>query len=195
MWQHSANPRKKTLSFRRWSSFVTSAPVFDGLLLLLAAAYFGSSRNLLAFLLSIPVLIYLFLESLIAAMRAAIIKSDHTRMWLAWALIFLAPLAFIYSYKPVQQIRFLLWAPSHYSQLAEASKKDGIVIEWDVWGMAGQETSSYLVVDTEDRLLTKTRADKWAKQIGQSCDFWEGQGVWPKFYIVSTSTDCPYEGF
>lgn len=60
--------------------------------------------------------------------------------------------------------------------------------------MAGQDTSSYLVVDTEDRLKLKARADQWTKQLGQSCGIWEKQRVWPKLYIVTTYTNCPYEG-
>jgi len=65
---------------------------------------------------------------------------------------------------------------------------------WESWGMAGQDTFSYLVTDTEDRLASKERADKWTRQIGQSCGLWEARRMWPRLYIVTTYTDCPYDG-
>lgn len=60
--------------------------------------------------------------------------------------------------------------------------------------MAGQDTFSYLVVDTEDRLRSKARVDQWTKQIGQICGLWEERRVWPRLFIVTTYTNCPYDG-
>ena len=70
---------------------------------------------------------------------------------------------------------------------------NGVVKGWDSWGMAGQDTFSYLVADTEDRLGSKARAAQWTKQIGQSCGIWEQRRVWPRLYIVTTYTNCPYD--
>jgi hypothetical protein len=61
-------------------------------------------------------------------------------------------------------------------------------------GGRGSDTFSYLVVDTQDRLGSKARADQWTKGIGQSCGLWQTQRVWPKFYVVTTYTNCPYDG-
>jgi len=179
---------------RRLGRFAKNPAVCLAMLLLLAGAYFGSSRDFGAFLLSIPVLASLFFGAVIAAVWAIRNNAERVHLLAAWALICLTPLAYLFSYGPVQQIRFLLWAPAHYRQLTEASKKNGIVMGWQSWGMAGQDTSSYLVVDTEDRLRSKARADQWTKQIGQSCGLWEERRVWPKFYIVTTYTNCPYNG-
>jgi hypothetical protein len=163
-------------------------------LLLLAGAYFGSSRDFGAFLFSIPVLALLFLGALAATVWATRIKAERSRAVAASVLICLTPLAYLYSYGVVQRIRFLLWAPAHYRQLEQASKKDGIIMGWDSWGMAGQDTFSYLVVDTQDRLGSKARADQWTRQIGQSCGLWQAQRMRPRLYVVTTYTNCPYDG-
>lgn len=176
----------------RWSA--KSPAVCLAALLLVAGAYFGSSRDFGSFLLSIPILALLLLGAFVAAVRAAIIKAERAGVLMAWALICLTPLAYFFSYGVVQQIRFYFWAPAHYRQLAEASKTNGIVMGWDSWGMAGQDTFSYLVVDTEDRLKSRARVDQWTKQIGQSCGLWEERRVWPRLYVVTTYTNCPYDG-
>lgn len=175
----------------RWGWFTKSPAVCLAMLLLLAAAYFGSSRGFGAFLLSFPILAFLSLGCFVAV---ATNKAGRARLLTACALICLTPLAYFFSYGLVQQVSFLLWAPAHYGQLAAASQKNGIVRGWDSWGMAGQDTFSYLVVDTEDRLGSRARIDQWTKQIGQTCGLWEERRVWPRLYIVTTYTNCPYDG-
>ena len=176
-------------------AWITQSPAIClSLLLLLAGAFFGSSRDFGAFLLSIPTLAALLLVAVVAAVLESVKRTDGVRVLSAWALIGLAPIAYLLSYAPVQEVRFLLWAPAHYRQLADASKKNGVVIGWDSWGMAGQDTFSYLVVDTNDQLGSEARRAQWTKQIGQSCGIWEHQRVWPKLYIVTTYTNCPYDG-
>ena len=159
-------------------------------LLLLAATFFGSNRSFGAFLLSVPALIILLLAF---GAAVAVSKSGQSRTIAALAVVGLSPVAYLYSYGIAQQARFLLWAPAHYSELKEASQKNGIVGGWDSWGMAGQDTFSYLVVDTQDRLRAKGRISQWTKQVGQTCGIWESRRVWPKFYIVTTYTNCPYD--
>jgi hypothetical protein len=176
-------------------AWLYSAPamVFSTIFLL-AGAYYGSSRDFGSFLLSIPILGLLFLGALVATVWSTCIKRERARATVASVLIFLTPLAYFCSYGIAQRIRFLLWAPAHYRQLTLASEKDGIIMGWDSWGMAGQDTFSYLVVDTQDRLGSKVRADQWTKLIGQSCGLWQEQRVWPKLYVVTTDTNCPFDG-
>lgn len=178
----------------RWKWFARNPAFCLAVLFLLAGAYFGSSRSFGSFLFSIPILALLLLGAFVAAVRATIIKAERVGLLMTWALICLTPLTYSFSYGLVQQIRFFLWAPAHHRQLAEASKKNGIIMGWDSWGIAGQDTFSYLVVDTEDRLYSKARVDGWTKQIGQSCGIWEKQRVQPRLYIVTTYTNCPYNG-
>jgi hypothetical protein len=177
-----------------WGWSAKSLAVRLAMLFLIAGAYFGSSRSLGAFLFSIPILALMLLGALVATARASLRRVERPCAILACTLICLTPIAYHFSYGLVQRIDFLLWAPSHYRKLAQASKKDGIVMGWDSWGMAGQDTFSYLVADTEDRLGSKERADEWTKQIGQSCALWEAQRMWAKLYIVTTYTNCPYDG-
>ena len=166
--------------------------VFLATLLFFAAAYFGSSRDFGAFLLQ-----FLALPSLFLAVVAAILlsKPSYSHQFIAWALIGLAPFAYHFcSYQLVQQVRFCLWAPAHELLLAEASKRDGIIMGWDSWGMAGEDTFSYLVVDTQDRLTSTSRIMQWTKQVGQTCGIWEKSRVRAKLYLMTTYTDCPYDG-
>ena len=173
--------------------FRTPAGLF-ATILLLAGAYFGSSRDFGLFLISVPVLGILFIVAIIAASWASRTQTERARAMAAFALICLSPLAYIGSYGITQRIRFLIWAPAHYRQLVQASKRDGIITGWDSWGMAGEDTFSYLVVDSTDRLGSKARANQWTKQIGQSCGLWQVQRMWPRLYVVTTYTNCPYDG-
>lgn len=177
-----------------WYWLAKSPAVCLALFLLLFGIYFGSSRDFGSFLLSIPLLGILFVVTLIAIVWSAIIKVDKSRFTVALVIVCLTPIAYFYSYGFTQRVRFLLWAPAHYQELVAASKKNGIIMGWDSWGMAGSDTFSYLVVDTEDRLGSEARIDQWTKQISQSCGIWESRRVWPRFYIVTTNTNCPYDG-
>jgi hypothetical protein len=163
-------------------------------MLLLAAAYFGSSRGFGHFLFSIPTLPFLLLCALVAAIWASAKRAQRKRAAVAWLMIAVAPLVYLSSYYVVQHIRFLVWAPLHTSLLEEALKKDGIVQGWDSWGMAGSDTFSYLVVDNQDRLGSKSRGEEWTKEVGQSCGLWRADRMWPKIYVVTTYTNCPYDG-
>jgi hypothetical protein len=192
--QTDQNLREGTSTLERAAWLAKSPAVALATLLLLSGTYFGSRREFGAFLISVPFLTLLFVGALTAATLTTRRKGERGRASVAWTLICLTPLAYLCSYGPAQRIRFLLWAPAHYRQLARASEKNGIVIGWDSWGMAGQDTFSYLVVDTEDRLGSKARAVQWTKQIGQSCGFWEVQKMWPRLYVVTTYTNCPYDG-
>jgi hypothetical protein len=178
----------------RWGWFAKSPALCFAMLFLLAGAYFGSSRDFGNFLFSIPILPLLLLAALTATVWAARLRVERARVIVACTLICLTPPTYHFSYELVQRIDFLFWAPTHYRLLAQASKKDGIIMGWDSWGIAGQDTFSYLVTDTEDRLGSKERADKWTKQIGQSCGVWEARRMWPRLYIVTTYTNCPYDG-
>ena len=164
-----------------------------GTLFLTAGAYFGSTRDFASFLISIPALPILLLCAVVAVVWAIGARVERGRVMAAVLLICITPLIYLCSYGIVQRVRFLLWAPAHYRQLAAASAKDGIVMGWDSWGMAGSDTFSYLVVDTQDRLGSKDRANQWTKQIGQSCGLWQTQRMWPKLYVVTTYTNCPYD--
>jgi hypothetical protein len=179
---------------RRAAWLATSPAVMLALIFLLAAAYFGSSRGFGHFLFSIPTLPFLFLCALAAAIWATTKKAQRKRAAVAWAVIAATPLVYVSSYYIVQHVRFLVWAPLHYSLMAEALKKDGIVQGWDSWGMAGSDTFSYLVVDKQDRLRSKSRSEEWTKEVGQSCGLWQADRMWPKIYVVTTYTDCPYDG-
>lgn len=163
-------------------------------LLLIAGACFGSTHDFGAFLLSMPVLAILFIAALVATIWAACIKALRGRALAALALICLTPLVYLCAYKAAQEVRFLIWAPAHYAQLARASGRDGIIMGWDSWGFGGEDTSSYLVVDTLDALGSKSRAEQWTRHVGQTCGLWQAQKVWPRVYVVTTYTNCPYDG-
>lgn len=171
-----------------------SGAVAFAAIFLIAGLYFGSTQDFGAFLLSVPLLCLTFFGALIFTMWTTRIGAQRRHATLAWALIVLAVPSYFMSYGLSQRVRFLTWAHAHHDQLAQASRKDGIVTWWDGWRMAGQDTDSYLVVDTEDRLGSKSRAEQWTKEIGQTCGIWKTQRMWPRFYVVATYTNCPYDG-
>ena len=146
---------------------------------LLAGAYFGSTHGFRVFLLSIPILSLTFFGALIPTILATQKKNERRLAWIAWVLIAFAAPAYLISYDLTQRVRFFLWAPAHFHALDQASRKNGVIMDWDGWGMAGMDTESYLVVDTEDRLRSKARADQWTKQIGQTCGLWKSAGCGP----------------
>ena len=179
----------------RRSAWLTLSPaVMLAFLFLFAAAYFGSSRGFGQFLFSIPTLPFLLLCALVATVCASAKKAQRKRAVVAWAMIAAAPLVYFSSYYVVQHIRFLVWMPLHTSLMSEVSKKDRIIQGWDSWGMAGSDTFSYLVIDKQDQLGSKSRAAEWTKEVSQSCGLWQADRMWPKIYVVTTYTNCPYEG-
>ena len=181
-------------ALRRSAWLTRSSAVMLSFVFLLAAAYFGSSRGFGHFLFSIPTLPFLLICALVATIWASAKEAQRKKAAVAWLVIAAAPLVYFSSYYVVQHIRFLVWVPLHTSLMEEAIKKDGIVQGWDSWGFAGSDTFSYLVVDRQDRLGSKSRAKEWTKEIGQSCGLWQADRMWPKFYVVTTYTNCPYDG-
>jgi len=161
---------------------------------LVAGFYFGSTRDFGAFLISVPLLGLTFFGALIPTSWTTCINAQRQHALVAWTLIILTVPTYFMSYGITQRVRFLIWAQGRHDQLAQVSRKNGIVTWWDGWGMAGQDTDSYLVVDTKDQLASPSRAEQWTKEIGQTCGIWRTQRMWPRFYIVATYTNCPYEG-
>lgn len=161
---------------------------------LIVGLRFGSTHDFGAFLLSVPLLGLTLLGALISTIWTTRITAQRRYAMLAWALIVLTVPSYFMSYGLSQRVRFLIWAQAHHDQMVQTSKKDEIVTWWDGWGMAGQDTDSYLVVDTKDRLGSKSRAEQWTKEIGQTCGIWTTQRMWPRFYVVATYTNCPYDG-
>lgn len=178
----------------RWAGFMRSPALILSTLFVLAAGGLGSSNDFGLFVVSIPILGILLFASLAFTARAAFLSAHRRRAAAAAALICLAPLAYVSAYGAAQRIRFLVWAPAHVRQLAQASRTDGIIMGWDSWGMAGEDTYSYLVVDTQDRLGSKARSDQWTREIRQTCGLWKTQRMWPRLYVVTTYTNCPYDG-
>ncbi len=103
---------RKTPSMMKKLAWLWRAPaVVLATALLLAGSYFGSTHDVGAFLLSIPILALMFIGALGATVWAGSIKSQRGRAFVALALICLTPLAYVCAYGAKQEVRFLLWAP------------------------------------------------------------------------------------
>jgi hypothetical protein len=161
---------------------------------LLAALGFGATRDFGALLLSILILPLLLLVAVAATIWAARLKAQRRGAAVAAALICLAPLAYWTASQTRDRARFMVWAPWHVAALSRALGRDGIVMGWDSWGFAGTDNFAYLAVDTQDRLGDKARAAQWVKALGQTCGIAEAQRMWPKLYVVTTYTNCPFAG-
>ncbi len=96
-------------------------------------------------MLSIPILPLSFFGALIPTILATRKKDQRRLAWIAWVLIAFAAPAYLISYDLTQRVRFFIWAPAHFHELDQASRKNGVIMDWDGWGMAGMDTESYLV--------------------------------------------------
>lgn len=170
-----------------------SAPIVSAVLLLLAGIYFGGNRDFGAFLLAIVVLPALLLAVLVCLGIELVRRGDAKEIGIAAVIALVSPLAFYASAHLKDRAEFYIWAVTHRAQLSHDMQKDGIIMGWASWGMAGSENDSYLVVDRGDVIGSPNAAEGWRKRQGLSCQIVDTQKMWPKLYIVTTY-NCPFDG-
>ena len=170
-----------------------SLPIVSAVAFFIAGLVFGMSRDFGVFLLGMIALPILLLVALGCSIFGLVRKTHHRGVQIA-AILILATPVLVYAGRDVgDQLRFILWASFHYSQLHQSQKGNPIIKTWDSWGMAGNENDSYLVVDTKDEIGSLTLANRWRERLGQSCEIVATKRMWPKFYIVTTY-ECPFDG-
>jgi hypothetical protein len=177
----------------REERYYQSVPIISASVFLIAALMFSWSRDFGVFLLGMFVLPITLLFALGCLIFGVFRKARAVELRVAVALILAAPVLAFGVANIRDRLRFLFWAPIHYSQLHQALRKDGIITAWDGWGMAGMENDSYLVVDNKDEIKSPVLADQWRKRLGQSCEIVNTQRMWPRLYIVTTS-NCTFDG-
>jgi hypothetical protein len=170
-----------------------SASIVSAAMLLAAGFYFGGSRDFGAFLLGIialPILLLAVLTSL--AIEFARKRADG-KTGIAIVIALASPVAFHVSAPLKDRAALYIWASMHRAQLSQAMRKDGIVLGWDSWGLAGSGNDSYLVVDRADAIGSFGAAERWRKRLGLSCQIVDSQRMWSRLYLVTTY-NCPFDG-
>ena len=169
-----------------------SPALFAPLVLCIAAILFGFSRDFGWFVLSLCMLPLLFLLALLCSVFA-LVDPERGRAAL-WApiLIIIAPLLYLGIGANRDRIGFAGWAILHSGILLEAPGRDGIVIDWASWGMAGSDNDSYLVADPDDALTTVSAAEAWRKRHHFDCEIVDTSRMWPRLFIVTTY-NCPLD--
>lgn len=66
-------------------------------------------------------------------------------------------------------------------------------MEWDGWGMAGQDTTAYLVHDPGDLLSAAAQQDRSGKLPGIPCGVWKLQRLEAQWYSVVLYTNTAWE--
>jgi hypothetical protein len=66
--------------------------------------------------------------------------------------------------------RYAVWATLHPNEIEAARQHDGIFKHWDDWGMAGNESDSYLASDPTDTLDQPGVGVRWANAHRLGCD-------------------------
>jgi hypothetical protein len=116
---------------------------------------------------------------------------------IVWAL---AVAIFIYDLKHPSAIRsaarWRVWSHNYKSQvLAQPNSNDGEFkhIEWDGWGMAGMDTSVFLVYDPEDKLSTAASSGQSGKFDGIPCEVSRVNRLESHWYAVQFYTDQSWD--
>jgi hypothetical protein len=89
-------------------------------------------------------------------------------------------------------VDFALWYPAHRNLVAEFSNRDGIILNWDDWGMAGDDNFAYLVSAPGDTITDSASASRWVRSQHLSCPVASVQRMIHSIYIFTTY-NCPLQ--
>jgi hypothetical protein len=87
--------------------------------------------------------------------------------------------------------KFEMWSATHPQELQQFTSKDGNVLLWDSWGMAGMDNNSYLVSDHANSLADANAATRWAHDHHYSCDVAKVERMRNGIYLLTAFTNCP----
>ncbi len=131
--------------------------------------------------------------TLAAAISAVAIKSQTYRVAVGsnilTAILVLTAVIFTTRYEH-DRFEFLFWYPSHREFVQSHSNKDGIILNWDSWGMAGMSNDSFLVSVPKDNIASATDASQWSHSHGFVCDVIDTQRMRHGIYMFMTY-NCP----
>jgi len=167
-------------------------PIAIGILVVGVGFPLAISRDFIAFLITCFVYAPLLSIGMVVALIWLIVERRPShRISIAWALaaiVAAAPLFYIGN-RFHDQIRFAIWSPLHASLLRQYSSRDGIVTDWDIWGVGGMENDSYLIADHGPVISSDDAATAWIVRHGGKCEIVDVERMWPSLYIFTTS-DC-----
>ena len=169
---------KKTTEGNRFNWRLQSCAAFVAFVVFVAIAVCQADTSLMLFLFVVPPI--LLVISIFLLIYAAIGKGRHQRLQLLSMLAILWAVStslFVFDLRHPSAIRttarWLVWSQSYKDKvLAQPTPANGDLkhIDWDGWGMFGQDNSVFLVLDPTDTLSTAALRHQSGKFHGIPCE-------------------------
>lgn len=173
---------------------VRMLPLSAAAIILLTFGPLGWSRDFGAFLIVVLVGVPILLVACLAILIWAIFEKRWMRrrsLLATLGVMILLPPAVTYGAKAAHDpIGFYVWYFTHPKIVEEFAHKDGIILDWNRWGMAGNESDSYLVSNPDDTISDLSAATAWAQRFEPGCEVGHSQRMKPGLYIIETY-NCP----
>lgn len=150
------------------------------------------------YILSVPVIsLCLLAFVLIAAIRRKLLQSLSIFLTLVTYLAVSWVLA-TNSINVRATTRWMFWSKTYKAEvMAQPSSPEGGLrhIEWDSWGMAGQDTIMYLIFDPNNSLDLAAKSRASGKAVGLPCDVWKVHRLENHWYSVVFYTNTGWGQF
>jgi hypothetical protein len=104
--------------------------------------------------------------------------------------------AYLISFTVRTPVRWALFRGGYKAQvqsLAEPPNGELKHLDWDGWGMIGQDTEVYLVFDPTNSLAHLASSHQSGKVAGIPCEFWEARRLERNWYAVVLYTDQDWD--
>jgi hypothetical protein len=86
---------------------------------------------------------------------------------------------------------FLFWYPTHRRLVDRFLPREGIIMTWDAWGLAGMENESYLVSNPSDTISSTSAASKWAERYAvHHCGIAHATRMRQGLFVLRPYTNC-----
>jgi hypothetical protein len=123
--------------------------------------------------------------------------ASRSKRWLALTVslggLIVVAAALVWNYSAVRTtVKWLVWSRGYKSQvLSQPVSATGELkhIEWDGWGMAGQDTTVFLVFDPTDSLSAAAKSHRSGKFSGIPCEVFRVHRLESQWYTAQFYTN------
>jgi hypothetical protein len=166
-----------------------------GILLMFVVPVLWSMRDFGQFLLGLTIYFPMIAIAGLVLLAWAILDRDPVRCRSAiMTLAVIVSITFgtlVLSHYEHDRLEFMFWYPAHRDLIAQYASRDGIIMEWDSWGMAGMDNDAYLVSDPTGSITDSELATEWVhKHASNNCAVTDLQTFWRGLYLLTTY-NCP----
>jgi hypothetical protein len=170
--------------------FIWKIPAISSVVALLAAVPFVWSRDfgwfLFGYFIYIPTVVVICACLLIWAGSEKNSKRRLAALTSIAAIIATSLLVFLGDKYAHDRLAFVFWYPTHQQMIEKFSDKDGVIMTWDSWGMAGMENDAYLISSPSDAIFNIEVASKWVRSRHLKCPIVDVQRMRHGLYIFTT---------